>query len=77
MEIGKTSYNVEAVKLMTVSAFLESHKHLTEIEAKAAYYRICGGYEKAAELPKKRKKSEPEPEPEPEDVSTTEQGESN
>ena len=59
MVIGKTSYNVDAVKRMTVKEFVKSHKHLQEIEAESAYYRITG-----FEKPKPKKKKEVE-----EDVS--------
>ena len=66
MVIGKTSYNVDAVKRMTVKEFVKSHKHLREVEAESAYYLLTG-----FERPKPQRKKEKEKEVE--DVSASEE----
>lgn len=40
--IGGTSYNVEAVKSMTLTAFVNAHKHITTHSLEDAYYQITG-----------------------------------
>lgn len=64
MVIGKTQFNVEAVKQMTLKEFVDGHKaFLREIDAVSAYYRITGFNRP---MPKKKKK-------ESEDVPSTEE----
>lgn len=56
MRIGNTSFNVEAVKQMTVKEFVSSYSMLLRgIEASDAYYLITG---KSRPKPKKKKADE-------------------